>query len=202
MKKKIENHESRGWKLEIELPTTSSTDLRTRQSVRATFRLTEKAIEALSIVSKHLGIKQKSLFDHLVEDPAILRQIAREIQDTRFEVRKRVQKTFVISRGTLTHLESVSKTFNAPRDALVEYSLQRLIPIIEKERVKHLERKKLLNRLETHLEEGEIMLREAGDRLGGDDPMLPRMIHAMEVYRDAYERIAFFVKKGGMIEDF
>ena len=40
-------------------------DLRGRQSVRATFRLSEDCIDAISILSAQLGIKQKSVFDHL-----------------------------------------------------------------------------------------------------------------------------------------
>jgi endonuclease/exonuclease/phosphatase family metal-dependent hydrolase len=51
---------------EIDLPLPSSSDLRGRQSVRATFKLSVRAIDALSIVAAHLGIKQKSLFDHLI----------------------------------------------------------------------------------------------------------------------------------------
>ena len=35
-------------------------DLRGRQSVRATFRLSEACIDAISILSAQLGIKQKS----------------------------------------------------------------------------------------------------------------------------------------------
>ena len=53
-------------KMDIPLP--SPEDLRGRQSVRATFKLSSRAIDALSIVAAHLGIKQKSLFDHLIED--------------------------------------------------------------------------------------------------------------------------------------
>jgi hypothetical protein len=40
----------------------STKDLRGRQSVRATFRLSESCIEAISILSTQLGIKQKSVF--------------------------------------------------------------------------------------------------------------------------------------------
>jgi hypothetical protein len=40
----------------ISVPRPSSSDLRGRQSVRATFKLTEKAIEAISIVATHMGI--------------------------------------------------------------------------------------------------------------------------------------------------
>jgi len=49
------------------LPRPTPEGLRGRQSVRATFKLSAKAIEAMSIVAVHLGIKQKSLFDHLKE---------------------------------------------------------------------------------------------------------------------------------------
>lgn len=52
-------------------------DLRGRQSVRATFKLSEKAIDALSIVAIHLGIKQKSLFDQLINDTSSLSLIAK-----------------------------------------------------------------------------------------------------------------------------
>ncbi len=53
---------------DIALPKPSSGDLRGRQSVRATFKLSAQAIDIISIISGHLGIKQKSIFDHLMED--------------------------------------------------------------------------------------------------------------------------------------
>ncbi|MCK7510327.1 MAG: hypothetical protein MZV70_43945 [Desulfobacterales bacterium] len=42
----------------------------------------------------------------------------------------RIQKTFVISRRTLACLDEISRQSRAPRDALVEYSIQRLLPVI------------------------------------------------------------------------
>ena len=51
-------------------------DLRGRQSVRVTFKLTDSCIEAISIVAAQLGIKQKSLFDHLLQDTDTLTLIA------------------------------------------------------------------------------------------------------------------------------
>ncbi|MGD2038924.1 MAG: hypothetical protein PVH28_13610, partial [Desulfobacterales bacterium] len=123
MAKKIKNSPFE----EITLPLPSSTDLRGRQSVRATFKLSARSIDVLSIVATQLGIKQKSLFDHLIEDVQSLNAIANEIEDDVFEALERVQKTFVISRRTLTCLDQTSRQFNAPRDALVEYSIQRLL---------------------------------------------------------------------------
>ena len=64
------------WGTELSLP--SSADLRGRQSVRATFKLTEMAINVVNIISTHLGIKQKSLFDHLIDDTQSLDVIAKE----------------------------------------------------------------------------------------------------------------------------
>ena len=52
-------------------------DLMGHQSVRATFRLSARFIEALSIVSSQLGLKHKSLFDHPLEDTESLMAIAR-----------------------------------------------------------------------------------------------------------------------------
>ena len=49
-------------------PQPTTLELRGRQSVRATFRLSEACIDAISILSAQLGIKQKSVFDHLMED--------------------------------------------------------------------------------------------------------------------------------------
>ncbi len=118
----------------LPLPEPTSAELRGRQSVRATFRLSERAIDALSIVSVHLGIKQKSLFDHLIEDSDTLRLIAREIEAYKFQQLNRIQKTYVLSRKTLSSLDRAARSQNAPRDALVEYSIQRLLPIILKER--------------------------------------------------------------------
>ena len=94
---------------DIELPQPDTEDLRGRQSVRATFKLSSRAIEALSIVAVHLGIKQKSLFDHLIEDVQTLNTIAQEIEADHFRTMGRVQKTFVISRRTLVCLDEISK---------------------------------------------------------------------------------------------
>ena len=93
------------------LPQPSSRDLRGRQSVRATFKLTSRAIETMSAVSIHLGIKQKSIFDHLVEDLKALEVIAREVHDERVNIPSRVQKTFVLSRRTLDCQTSPEDSF-------------------------------------------------------------------------------------------
>lgn len=187
---------------EIEIPLPSPDDLRGRQSVRATFKLSNRAIDALSIVAAHLGIKQKSLFDHLIEDVDALNFIAKEIEIEQFRTTRRVQKTYVISRRTLSCLERISREFDAPRDALVEYSIQRLMPVINRERKKHRQRKQVLNAVNAHLEDGLGLLDRTKRLLGENDPVTARLEAAMSTYLNAQRTIEAYIEKGSMIEDF
>jgi hypothetical protein len=164
--------------------------------------LTENAIDAISIVAAQLGIKQKTLFDHLIDDVQSLNLIAREIRWEKFHALRRIQKTYVLSRRTLSCLEKASKTFDAPRDALVEYSIQRLLPVIDEEREKHEKRKRILAEITQYLTEGEKILAESRKILGEDDPIYDRFEGTMAVFRNAQRKIESFVEKGKIIEDF
>ena len=187
---------------EITLPLPSPADLRGRQSVRATFKLSARAIDVLSIMAAQLGIKQKSLFDHLIEDVQSLNAIANQIEDDVFEALDRVQKTFVISRRTLSCLDQTSRQFNAPRDALVEYSIQRLLPVIAKERERHRKRKAILSDINAHLAQGVKILQKAQSLLGEEDPVYARFETAMQALANSQSHIENYVKKGSVIEDF
>jgi len=186
----------------ISLPQPSPSELRGRQSVRATFRLSERAIEALSIVSFHLGIKQKSLFDHLLEDLEALNLIAERFESAEFTQPNRIQKTYVLSRRTLSSLDQVAKSFHTPRDALVEYSIQRLLPVIAKEREKHRMRIEVFAEMTQYLRVGEKILKKARERLGDEDPVYDRFETAITVLFNAYNDIQSFVERGKVIEDF
>jgi hypothetical protein len=185
---------------EISLPICS--DLRGKQSIRATFKLSEKSIETISVVATHLGIKQKSLFDHLIDDISSLNLIAQELERDTFHSLDRVQKTYVLSRKTLTSLEEVSKKFDAPRDALVEYSIKRLLPVVEEERERHLKRKLVLAEVTEFLGQGEEILKNSRGLLGEDDFVYEKLETSMKGILNAYNSIAAFVEKGEMIEDF
>lgn len=186
----------------VSFSSTTSRELRGRQSIRATFKLTTGCIDAISIVARHLGIKQKSLFDHLAEDTQVLKSIAREASDARLQSRDRVQKTFVISRRSLQSIESISKLFNAPRDVLVEYSVQRLLPIIEAEREKHEKRKALITKLRHHFAAGMTLQEKIEAEIGRDDPLFSWMASVVNGYRNALDQMTDFVEKGKIIEEF
>lgn len=184
----------------IKVPEASFSDLLGKQSVRATFRLSERAIEAISIVAGHLGIKQKSLFDHLIEDQKALNTIAENLASNKSPEFHRVQKTFVLSRRTLNSLEIISKTFGTPRDALVEYSIQRLESIINTERKKHELRKKIINELEEHVRATEMLLIKTRDLLGDDDPVCRSIELLLSSGISSYNDVESIIEKGRLIE--
>ena len=190
------------WDIKLSVSKPSAMDLRGRQSVRATFRLSEACIDAITILSAQLGIKQKSVFDHLLEDAQILRNVARELEDTQFDRHGRIQKTFVVSRRSLSFLDMISSKHNAPRDALVEYSVRRLLPIIANERKKHEKRKELLGEISNHFNDGETLLSEAEELLGGDDLIVNKLQIAMSVYQNVLDDITNFIERGKIIERF
>ena len=189
------------WQENDILPQPSSEDLRGRQSVRATFKLSARAIEAMSIVAVHLGIKQKSLFDHLIEDVQSLKLIAREMESEQFGALNRIQKTFVISRKTLSSLDETSRRFDAPRDALVEYSIQRLMPVIIRERQRHRKRKEILGEMNEYLENGLEILQKSRRLLGEEDPVSIRLSSAIKSLAYAQSIVKAFVEKGEIIEE-
>lgn len=184
------------------LPQTTASDLLGRQSVRATFKLTRKAVDAMSAVSIHLGVKQKSLFDHLIGDADVLTIIARESEARAYTKKDCIQKTYVVSRSTLSLLDHVSKKCEAPRDILVEQSIQRLLPIIDREQKKHEKRKVLLEELKDNLALSESLLEKTRRSLGDDDPVCQQIQTAVAGLRKACSQIESYILKGECIENF
>ena len=180
----------------------SSADIRARQSVRATFKLSAKAIHAVSIVSVHLGIKQKSLFDFLFEDAQFLNQLTKGIVEGAPTSLNRVQKTYVLSRKTLNTLEEISQTAAMTRDMLVEYTINRLEAIITVEKEKHRIRKEVLDEMTAYHRQGKKLLRKAIARLGMDDPVCQDLANAVRAAETAYQNMEKYIDKGSIIEGY
>ncbi|MDR3630160.1 MAG: hypothetical protein P4L42_07480 [Desulfocapsaceae bacterium] len=187
--------------IDIEYSDESTADLRGRQSVRTTFKLSERSITALSILASQLGIKQKSLFDHLIDDIQALRIIARASEDLDPRER-RVAKTFVISRKTLENLELVCSRFHTPRDVLVEFSIERIMPLISREKEKHEKRKIFLEELGSFLRQGGEILERAEESLGEDDLVFEKILTMMRAVKSGYDDVESMVKRGERMEGF
>lgn len=179
----------------------TTADLRGRQSVRTSFRLSERSIDALNILAGQLGIKQKSLFDHLIEDIQALKLIAEEVEDFHSRT-QRIAKTYVVSRKTLENLERVSLQYDTPRDALVEYSIERILPLLAREKEKHIKRKELLDGLQDYLKRGSELLGQAENDLGSEDHVFREIYNMMRVVRHCCQSLETSVEKGRKLEEF
>jgi len=187
--------------IQLQFTEESTARLRGHQSVRTTFKLSERSINALSVLAGQLGIKQKSLFDHLVEDVQALKTIAREFESFP-EERQPVAKTYVISRKTLQNLEQVSTKYNTPRDALVEFSIERILPLIEQEKDKYIRRTKIAEKLGKLTEHSAELLQDAVTELGEDDPLVQEIAAITRAAVSARQRIDSYLEKTKRIEEF
>jgi len=189
-------------KIEDQFPESSMFDLRGKQSVRATFKLSQKAIDAIGLVAIHMGIKQKSLFDHIIEDMDALDSLAQTIRIRQFKKIPRKQKTFVLSRRTIDALETISSAYGTPRDALVEYSVKKLESIISAEKARHEERKILQREIMDHFAQGKMLYKKAIRILGKDDPFCRRFEKAVFACMKTEENLHDFIEKSKVLEDF
>ena len=175
-------------------------NLRGRQSVRATFRLSPEVIELLSIAANQLGLKQKSLFDQLVEDRQNLARMAAEATNSRPDGQQRHQKTYVLSRSSVVSLDQVAREHRMSRDVLVEISINRLLPVITLEQEKQKKKAVILAEMERYQKQGRVLLEKVGELLGGDDPVF-RKFEAMVVQGGrAVDEIRDQVERGKEME--
>ena len=85
---------------------------------------------------------------------------------------------------TFENLEQVANRYNTTRDALVEFSIERILPLIKQEKEKHGKRKIILQDLQKFFKEGAEML---------------KMMRHVNGCREEVENL---VEKGNRIESF
>jgi uncharacterized membrane protein YccC len=184
------------------LQLTEVADLLGKKSVRATFKLHPTTIELLSVLAAQLGIKQKSLFDYLMEDKEALCAMATSSSQETSSKEQRVQKTYVVSQRSLTMLESVTQQSSASRDDLIERSIQRLLPVLEKERNRQKNRSKALAKISYHLEEGNALLEDVEELGGKEDAIFQSLDEVLTAFSKVYMKIEKRVDKGRRISEF
>ena len=176
--------------------------LRGRQSVRATFKLPSQAIALLSLVANQLGLKQKSLFDQLVENRETLAQVARGAGNYQSSQAQRQQKTYVLSRNSLVALDHVAKVYGIPRDLLVEISIQRLLPVMSSEQDKQEKRKKVLADVQTYYNQGLLLLEAMEQMLGEGDQVTRQFAMALAYLQQGSVQLQNQVESGRDIEGY
>ena len=177
-------------------------DLLGKKSVRATFKLHPTAIELLSVLAAHLGIKQKSLFDYLMEDEDALRALAASLPSHPAAKQPRIKKTFVVSQRSLAALEAVTKNSPASRDDLIERSIQRLLPILEKERIRYKRRTDALTKIRDHFKQGKVLMDDVKEMVGEEDALYQSLVAAIAAYTKAVAEMEKRIAKGKRISKF
>ena len=173
----------------------SAKQLKGKQSVRATFRLSDQMIDLLKVAANHLEVQQKSLIDELVQNRETLDQIAGESQDVSQTVQERRQKTFVLSRNALNLLDDISDKYNLSRDYLVELCIGRLIPFVDAEQEKHEQRRKLIKDVDHYLDEGIKLLDKADSMLEKDDRFRVKLENIIKYTERNVHELRKFVKE-------
>jgi uncharacterized protein (UPF0147 family) len=173
----------------------SAKQLKGKQSVRATFRLSDQMIDLLKVAANHLEVQQKSLIDELVQNRETLDQIASESQDVSQTVQERRHKTFVLSRNALNLLDDISDKYNLSRDYLVELCIGRLIPFVDAEQEKHEQRRQLIKDVDHYLDEGIKLLDKADSMLEKDDRFRVKLENIIKYTERNVHELRKFVKE-------
>ena len=176
--------------------------LQGKQSVRATFRLPDHVIKLLGVAAAMLGLKQKSLFDQLVENQEVLTHVAESAHDMQYGQEKRRQKTYVLSRRSLEVLDIVARQQNIPRDQLVEVSIQRLLPVMNAELEKHRKRALIHSEMQSYLAQGKNLLQKAGKFLGREDVSYLLLQEIVHVCEQSVRELQDIIDKGQTVEDY
>ncbi|MGW8195745.1 MAG: hypothetical protein ACWGOX_15925 [Desulforhopalus sp.] len=176
-------------------------DLRMKQSVRTTFKLPREISDLLGLIAGQLGIKQKSLLDQLTQDSRLLDRLAQEPGTPKSTEGTRHPKTYVISRSALQSINDVAKRQKIPRDILVEISIKRLLPIIEAELERHIERKKIFKEMKNQMRHVATLRDRAGKVLGEDDEFFAMIDKQAELAQKNIEAANLIIKKGMPMEE-
>ena len=173
----------------------SAKQLRGKQSVRATFRLSDQMIDLLKVAANHLEVQQKSLIDELVQNRETLDRVANEGQELVQDSKMRRQKTFVLSRNALSLLDDISDKHDLTRDQLVELCISRLIPFVDAEQEKHEQRRLLIKEVNQFLEDGKSLLEKADSLLGADDRFRVKLKKIVNYTERNIEELREYVKE-------
>jgi hypothetical protein len=169
-------------------------ELIAKQSVRTTFKLSEKTINLLKVAAGHLGIKQKTLLVQLLEDKKALDLLADDAITYARDENKCRPKTLVLSQKALDQIETVSSYWEIPRDYLIELSVARLTSYVNSLALTHEKRGLLMEELDRHNTHVSDLFKKAGTMLEEDDVFWVRLKNLTERTQKQVEEIRKTVK--------
>ena len=169
-------------------------ELKAKQSVRTTFRLTEKTINLLKVAARQLGIKQKTVLDQLLENEKALNLLADDAITYSRNENKCRPKTLVLSQKALDLIEKISYRYDIPRDFLIELSVARLASYINSLAETHAKRRTLMEELDQYSTQISDLLSKAGTMLQEDDVFKVKLGNLFDRTQKQVEEIRRTVK--------
>jgi hypothetical protein len=103
---------------------------------------------------------------------------------------------------SLAALDTVAKHFAASRNDLIERSIQRLLPIFEKERIRQQQCTEALSRIASHFDQGKELVGDVKAMVGEDDALYQSLVSVMETYEKVVDDMQNRVDKGKRISEF
>jgi hypothetical protein len=175
------------------------------QSVRTTFRFSERAEDALDRLSKTTKVTKKDILDRfarlILKDDALTTRLVKEASKVAANQELGVRKTWVITKATLKLIRDKSQTNGLSRDALAESLVlfaNELIKTANQQRPeKHKEALKIIDDFWKNAEQIEDQL---GDLLGEDDPICERFRYVVPIIMNLSMAIEAEIKKGTPID--
>ncbi|MBT8353459.1 MAG: hypothetical protein KJO60_02990 [Desulfofustis sp.] len=153
----------------------NAAELKSKQSVRATFKLHEKTISLLKLSARHLKIKQKTLLDQLLEDESVLELLAEDAMTYSRDENECQFKTFVLGKMSLETLDDICSRHGVPRNFIVELSVTRLASYIDSLAETHQKRRSLLKKIDSCKGQLDNLLEEASTLLQEEDSFLIKL---------------------------
>jgi hypothetical protein len=99
-------------------------------------------------------------------------------------------------------LDAVTKHIPVSKDDLIERSIQRLLPILEKERIRQQRRASVLTRIVDHFKQGKALAKDVQANVGKDDTIYQSLASIMEAYEKTVADIQKLVNKGKRVSEF
>ena len=155
---------------------TLAANLSEKQSVRTTFKLNKKSLEALnSLIDAH-RLKPKEIFDHICSLDQLIDIAVKSFNKESLPTDKEyIRKTYVISQQDKRLLNRLSKKHGVPRDILVDRLILAYEGILQLHKIKEREQEEKAYKIVSEFsQKAGATLKELSDLLDKDSPILER----------------------------
>lgn len=170
--------------------------------VYTTFRLNQKAHDAIRELAQLLDIKNSEVFDRLLLIFEGLEKSKNPISLVTEENILTIRKTYVVNKNTLFKLEEIAKSKKASRDSIIEKAALLFISFSHETESERKEKSQKIfdTILNPFWDQVWDIKEKLGEELGGDDPICNRFVHVVVVLDKLIQDIEAYLTNGTPID--